>query len=193
MNNYYHSKEYWRKRKIAENQVKKLAPNLKPKETGIYTWFRVKEYAVYCGQSVDILERTLSHLFAYDHLGNSVRNHGIYSKDNPTGWRFTYFTCDKDKLDQLEREEIAKYQKLGCDMLNITSGGQNEGKVDINQRQASKGYQEGLHKGYEKCKKEIKELFEKYLVAEIKEKPNKIKERKLKEFKEWLNGEEIKS
>ena len=185
------NKQVWIKKKIAEERIKKICPNIENK-SGIYMWYRNAEIKCYIGQAKGrLLDRSIDLLLQYDHLGNSIRNHGLFSKDNPTGWKLVFYYCDDDQLNDKEREEIAKYRNLGYTLYNITSGGQNEGKVDINQRQASKGYQEGLHKGYEKCKREIQVLFEKYLVAEIKEKPNKIKERKLKEFKEWLNGETI--
>lgn len=181
------NKEYWKNRAIAENKIKKLSPNIDTKSV-IYTWYRVKEYSVYVGQAKNNKERTISHFMAYDHLGKSLRKHGIYDKNNnPTGWRYTYYYCDTDKLDEKEREEIAKYlNREEIDLFNITCGGQNAGKVDINQRQAPKGYKEGVEQGKKVILRQIKELFDKYLVAEIKDKPNKVKERKLQEFYELL-------
>jgi len=185
---YYNSKDYWRKKIIAENRIKSIAPEIK-NQSGIYIWYRYVEIAEYIGQARNLIDRSIQHLNQYDHLGNSIRNHGLYSKNNPFGWRLKYYYCDQTDLDRLEREEIAKAQELGFTLLNITNGGQNVGKTDINKRAESKGYRDGLKQGYANCRKEIKTLFEKYLDFAIKGNNNKIKERKYSEFVKWLENE----
>ena len=70
---------------------------------------------------------------------------------------------------------------------NKTGGGQYD-KKGFEQEQTN-GYYKGLKKGRENQLKEIKVYFDKYIDFVIKGKPNKIKERKLKEFEELLKGE----
>lgn len=197
MSYYHYNKETYVKRKIAENQLKTIAPNLEDRPA-IYTWYRYAEIKCYIGQvkSRRLKERSIEHILAYDHLGNSIRTHKLYSKDNPLGWRLKVEYCSEEDLDDLERQRIAEAQKNGYTLYNITSGGQNAGKEDINQRASGKTYTEGKKYGYQQCLNEIKELFDKYLVAipkdTDKKKNGEIKEiylRKLKEFEELLSTE----
>lgn len=177
-------KQEWRKaRKEVERQIKALVPNMENR-AGIYIWYR-KKYCFYAGQSVKLVDRSVSHLMQYDHLGRSIQKYGLYSKDNPWGWNLTYFYCDEWELNDLERETIAKWNEHNIS-YNITSGGQNEGKVDINQRQAPKGYRDGLAQGRKNAYREIANLFTKWLDVSIKGEPNKVKQRKLGEFTELV-------
>ena len=70
-------------------------------------------------------------------------------------------------------------------MYNIESGG-TVGKEIIGDRKPSKGYYDGLAQARKKTKEEIRVFFDKYLDYSIKGKPNKIKERKLQEFTDYL-------
>lgn len=75
-------------------------------------------------------------------------------------------------------------------MLNKTSGGQGEGKYGIAPNKPSKSYRDGIAQGEKNIKRQIAILFEKYLDVTIKGSSNKIKERKLAEFQEFLKGVE---
>lgn len=189
---YYNSKEYWKKKLIAENRLKKICPDL-PNKSGIYMWYRNAEIKCYVGQARNLMDRSVQHLNQFDHLGNSIRTHGLYSKDKPFGWKLAYFLCDIEELNIKEKEEIAKALEKGYTLYNITSGGQDAGKTDINQRESGKTYTEGKKVGYQNAMREIKELFDKYLKVLPKDndlkKDGNIKEiylRKLKEFNELL-------
>lgn len=164
--------------------IKKIAPNMENR-AGIYVWYR-KKYCFYAGQSVKLLDRSIQHLQQHDHLGLSIRKHGLYDEiKNPYGWNLIYCYCDEGELNQKERETIARWGEHNI-AYNITSGGQDSGKVDINQRAASKNYRDGLHQGRKNALKEIATLFEKYLDYSIKGETSKVKERKLGEFKNLL-------
>lgn len=192
--------DFWKDKYKDKMRILRLCPEMENRP-GIYTWYRIKEIAFYSGQSVKLVDRSVQHLEQYDHLGNSIRTHGLYSKNNPFGWRLRYYYCDESELNEKERQEIAKNVELGYLAYNITSGGQDSGKSDINQRASGKTYREGVAYGYEKCRKEIKEMFEKYLDFRTKSsqecykknKDGELKEiyvKKFNEFKEWLeNGE----
>ena len=51
-----------------------------------------------------------------------------------------------------------------------------------------KGYRKGVEYGRQKALREVEVLFEKYLDAVVKGKTNKLKERKLQEFKSLIGG-----
>ena len=171
-------------------KIKVIAPNMENK-SGIYVWYR-KKYCFYAGQSVKLVDRSIQHLQQYDHLGMSIRKYGLYSKENPYGWNLTYFYCDEWELDDKERETIAKWNEHNIS-YNITSGGQNEGKIDINQRASTKNYTDGLRQGKINAYREIAKIFQKWLEPKIKGEPNKVKIRKLNEFnkliKQYERGE----
>lgn len=164
--------------------IKKIAPNIENR-AGIYVWYR-KKYCFYAGQSVKLLDRSIQHLQQHDHLGLSIRKHGLYDEiKNPYGWNLIYCYCDESELNQKERETIARWGEHNI-AYNITSGGQDSGKVDINQRAATKNYRDGLKQGRKKTLEEIAIFFEKYLDFSIKGETSKVKERKLGEFKNLL-------
>lgn len=153
-------------------------------ESGIYILTREEngfKYA-YIGQSLHIMQRLCEHLRGYQHIDLSLKKHGLWSKENPTGWSVDFFVCDD--LDQQEQKLIKEYANMGYQLRNKTAGGQID-KIGFEQEQ-SKGYHKGVAYGKEKQLKEIKVFFEKYLDFVIKGKPNKTKERKLREFKELL-------
>ena len=175
--------------KSCQQRLKKICPTLN-NESGIYMFYRqeICSYA-YIGQAKDIGRRCADHLTEYDHIANSLKSRGLFSEDNKGGWKLRFFNCPIEQLNDKERETIQTALDKGFVLYNVTSGGQNQGKTDINERKAGKTYRDGLKQGYANCRKEITEMFEKYLDFAIKGKNNKIKERKIKEFKEWLENE----
>ena len=80
-------------------------------------------------------------------------------------------------------------QDKGFELYNITNGGQNEGKTDINERKATKTYRDGLEQGRKNTQKEIAHLFEKNLTYSINGTPNKNKEKAYEKFKKFIEGE----
>lgn len=174
---------------------------------GIYVFTRInpptkdgtqRKYA-YIGQAKSLVDRVAQHLLSFaQRIDISLKTRGMWYKNNPYGWKIDVYYCNENELDQKEREFIAAAQEQGYELYNITSGGQDEGKEDINQRAAGKGYRDGLKVGYSNCLKEIKEYFDKYFqidfMGDYRKKDGSVKEiylRKYNEFKELLeNGKE---
>jgi hypothetical protein len=158
--------------------------------SGIYILTREEEgfkYA-YVGQAKHILTRLAEHLMGYElHIDKSLKKHKLFSEENPTGWQIGWLSYSEQYLNDYERDWIKQYASMGYQMLNKTSGGQDEGKFAIAEQKSPKGYRDGVEYGCKKTRKEVKEYFDKYLDYEIKGKTNKIKERKLKEFEEFLD------
>lgn len=181
-------------RKEAEKK-KLLALNKElDNNSGIYIFTRYENGFKFCyvGQAKHLLDRLVSHLQGYEqHIDRSLKKHKLFNKDNPSGWQLKFFHCSADKLNALEQQTILDYATAGYQMLNKTSGSQGGEKFAIvdNQR---KGYLQGKNEGKIAMLKQIKVYFDKYLDITIKGDTNKIKQRKLQEFMELLNGTEDK-
>lgn len=76
-------------------------------------------------------------------------------------------------------------------MRNKTSGSQGEGKSQIAEYKAAKGYRDGLEQGRKNLAKELSNIAEKHLTIEIREdkRGNKISERQYEKFMELMKGE----
>ena len=171
-----------------KNIIKKLVPNIQDR-SGIYILTREENgfrYGYIGLATVSVWTRLAEHLSGYQHIDLSIRNHGWYSNSNPTGYKIEYFYASSDKLNDLEQEYIKKYANDGYQLRNKTSGSQGKGKFGIADNKPSKGYYDGVSYGTIKTKRKVKEFFDKYLDYKIKGKPNKIKERKLAEFGEFI-------
>jgi hypothetical protein len=173
--------------------IQSLCDNEITCKSGIYAFYRTNEKGEKCfyiGQAKNLLQRTAQHLMGrQQHIDKSLYVHKLYSKDNPNGWKLRVLIyCDEKDLDHFEQFYIKFNQDKGFKSYNVTGGGQFNKKGDIGERQQTKlkSYKNGKDLGYEKARKEIQVFFEKYLDYTIKGKTNKTKERKLKEFKEWL-------
>ena len=176
--------------KVNKEKLLKVNPLL-TNDSGIYILTRIDELGIkyaYIGQAVSVLTRLAQHLAGYSqHIDRSLKSHGLYDRyKNPFGWNVNQIFVKADKLNDAEREYIKKYAMLGYQLRNKTIGGQNAGKLGIDDNKIPKNYHDGLLNGYKKAIKEIAILFDKYLDANIKGTPNKVKERKLGEFRELL-------
>lgn len=182
-------------KKSNEKRLLKINKGL-TNDSGIYFFLRVDENGIkyaYVGQALHILDRLCSHLSGYQHIDLSIKKHGLISDKHPYGWSVSCVKCSSQELDDKERYYIKMYADLGYQLRNKTIGGQNEGKVGIDDNKPSKGYYDGLSQGYKNCWNEVKEYFDKYLIYEIKEpKLNKkgkvfaIKQSKFDCFTKWL-------
>ena len=160
-----------------------------PEDCGIYILTRREngfKYA-YVGQAKHILTRMAEHMRGYQHIDLSMRKHGLYSKDNETGWQLWWAHFPEHELDEKEQEYIKQYANLGYQMRNKTAGGQGQGKFDIAEA-PQKGYRQGLAKGYENARKDVAKWFAKNLTYSINGAPNKNKEKALNKFEEFLNN-----
>ena len=123
--------------------------------------------------------------FRYD---LSIKKHGLWNEDNPSGWRIDFMYCPEERLDEIERTMIADYANRGFQLRNKTAGGQDSGKFGIADNRPAKGYHDGLQQGYKNAIKEIKHLFDLYLTAVITaNKPTKRHENALQKFYQIIN------
>ena len=171
-----------------KNKQKILSVNpFVPEKSGIYILTRYEGGFKYCyiGQAKNILARLADHLKGYQKIDNSIRKHGIGCNTDLNRWNIDFRLFAESELDQKEKEFILQYASNGYQMRNETTGGQGQGKKDLGDK-VVKGYQNGLHNGYNKARKDIAKLFDKNLVAVINGSSNKNKEKALEKFKEFL-------
>ena len=178
-------------KKMNEKRILDVCPDMKRK-SGIYFYTRTDENGIsyfYIGQSVDCLERSISHLTGYQHIDLSIKKRGFYSEKNPYGWKLNVMYYPKDKLDEMEQYWILEYTKRGYQCrYNKTAGGQGEGKEKINEFKASKTYRDGLKQGYKNASREVSHLFELHLDYKAKsDKPSKNQQKAIDKFDKFLN------
>ena len=170
--------------------IKKNCPSV-TEESGIYILFRNENGFKfgYVGQAKHLLTRLAQHLKGYQHIDLSIRKHGFYSTDNPCGYKIYCHEFAKSELNDKEQFYIKYLADNGYQLRNKTSGSQGEGKKDIADV-PTKGYLEGLHRGYEKARKEVAHLFDLHLDFVVKGKSNKRKEKAYIKFENFLKGED---
>ena len=181
--------------KGAYNFYKKELLKLNPKlnnESGIYIYTRTDEDGIkyfYVGQSVHILDRCISHMTGYQHIDLSLKKRGLFSEDNPLGWKLGFLNYPTEELDKWEQHWIKEYTKAGYQCrYNKTAGGQGEGKEKINDYRPAKNYRDGLEQGKINCSREISHLFDLHLNVSCKsDKPNKNQEKALNKFQDFLD------
>ena len=134
------------------------------------------------------MERLGSHLSGRtQHIDRSILKHGLYSEKNPTGYKIHFLEYPEEMLDEMEQKYIKQYANAGYQLRNVESGG-SEGKTDIGERKASKGYYDGIAQGRKNVQKEIAHLFRLHLDFKTKkEPPNKLQEKALQKFKDFLD------
>lgn len=188
------SNQNFRRAKAIEvkNKEKILAANpLLDENSGIYFLIRTDENDIryaYIGQAKHLLSRLAEHLVGYQHIDLSLKKHGLYSEENPCGWKIGFLHFSVSELDKMEQHYIKQYAQNGYQLRNKTAGGQGEGKSQIDEYRPAKGYYDGLKQGYRNASKEVAHLFEKHLNVSIKsDKPNKIQQKALEKFYNFLN------
>lgn len=174
-----------------EKRILDVCPDMKRK-SGIYFYTRTDENGIsyfYIGQSVDCLERSISHLTGYQHIDLSIKKRGFYSENNPYGWKLNVMYYPKDKLDEMEQYWILEYTKKGYQCrYNKTAGGQGEGKEKINEFKPSKGYRDGLKQGEKNLARELSSIAEKHLIIRLKpeKEHNKVSQKQYEKFMDLL-------
>ena len=175
----------------AKNKNRWLAvnPDLNDK-SGIYILTREEngfKYA-YIGQAKHILTRLAQHLVTFQRIDLSLKAHGLYSEDNPTGWKVGAINYPIEELDEKEQFYILKYAQYGYQLRNLTSGSQGQGKEKIDDYRPAKGYRDGIKQGYKNASKEISHLFDLHLDYKPKsDRPNKNQEKAMQKFEDFLN------
>lgn len=163
--------------------------------SGIY--FLLREDSVtgikfsYVGQARAIENRLLQHLRGFQRIDISLKSHGLYSEDNPDGWRIEFIHFPIDQLDEKERYYITLYAKNGYQSRNIDTGG-GSGKRELGERKQPKGYRDGLKQGKKNSSREVAHLFEKHLDYKPKnDPPNRYQKQAVEKFEEFLNYHKI--
>ena len=178
----------------AENKkrILKVCPDC-PNTSGIYFLLREENGFKfgYIGQAKHILSRLAGHLRGYQHIDLSIKKHGLYSEENPCGYRVNFLEFPENLLDEKEQEYILKYANAGYQLRNKTSGGQGEGKQGISANKTKKGYYDGLEQGKKKSREYIADLFNRHLtVSTKKQPPTKPQEKALQKFYDFINIDE---
>lgn len=163
--------------------------------SGIYFLTREDEdgflYA-YIGQAKHIMQRLCSHLVGFQHIDLSLKSHGLYSKENPYGWKVNFKTYPVNQLDEKEQYYIKQYALNGYQLRNKTSGSQGTGKKKIDEYKPSRGYRDGLAQGRKNCSREMAHLFEKHLDYKPKnDPPNRYQQQAMEKFEDFLNEYKI--
>lgn len=192
------------KAKAIEKQNKKRLLKVNPKlndRSGIYFLLRTDEngfrYA-YIGQATkSVLQRLASHLSGYkQHIDKSLKAHGLYSEDNPYGWRVEFLNFPKDELDEKEKFYIKQYADAGYQLRNVSVGGQGSERDSgqIGERKPPKGYFQGILQGKRVLARELSSIAEKHLKIEIKpeKQNNKVSQKQFEKFKELMNEDSYK-
>lgn len=188
------------KAKAIEKQNKKrlLAVNPKLNErSGIYFLLRTNEQGfkfAYIGQARSVLQRLASHLSGYkQHIDLSLKSHGLYSEDNPYGWRVEFLNFPEDELDEKEKFYIKQYADAGYQLRNVSVGGQGSERDSgqIGERKPPKGYMQGILQGKKVLSRDLSSIAQKYLKIELRDeyKGKKVPERQFEKFKELMNEE----
>ena len=160
-------------------------------ESGIYFLTRTDEngfrYA-YIGQAVHILQRLAGHLVGYQHIDLSLKKHGLYSIENPHGWKIGFMHFPVSQLDEKEQYYIKMYADNGYQLRNKTSGSQGEGKAQIDEYRSTKGYRDGIKQGRKNLARELSSIADKHLTISVRadKQGNKVSEKQFEKFKELL-------
>ena len=173
-----------------KQRLLKVCPEL-TEESGVYFLTRQEngfKYA-YVGQAKHILTRLAQHLKGYQHIDLSLKKHGLWSEENKTGWKIDFIRYPEKDLNEKEQVWIKEFANAGYQLRNKTTGSQGKGKAVLGDQKERKGYNQGLHNGYEKARKEIAKLFDKNLIYIINGKTNKNKQKAFEKFTQFIKGE----
>jgi hypothetical protein len=179
--------------KANKERILQVCPDC-PDRSGIYFLLREENGFrwAYIGQARKLCTRLAQHLNGYQHIDLSLKKHGLWSDENPTGWRVHYLEFPQDQLDEMEQKYIKNYANKGYQLRNHESGG-HEGKVALESRNSSRGYYDGLAQGHKNAQKMIAHLFDKHLVVSTKKNPPTVNQQKaLDKFMNFINWEEEK-
>lgn len=174
-----------------EKRILQVCPNC-PNTSGIYFLLRKEDgfNFGYVGQAKHIRERLASHLSGYQHIDLSIKKHGLYSDDNPTGYKVHFIECPEDMLDDMEKKYIKMYANAGYQMKNSTVGGQGKGKRGLDNARQPKGYYDGIEQGQKNARKLVQTWFKHLDFTTKKTPPTKNQQKAFERFTEYLNGDD---
>ena len=173
--------------KANQERLLKVNPDLTD-ESGIYFLTRVQPEG-YIGQARHICQRLCQHLSGYDqYVDRSLKAHGLYSENNPYGYKVNFLPFPESKLDEMEQYYIQKYLENGYRLKNKTAGSQGAGKVKIADFKPAKGYRDGLTQGRKNLARELSHIIDTHLTVELKPEKvgNKVSQRAFEKFKGLL-------
>ena len=173
--------------KANRERLLKVNPDLTD-ESGIYFLTRVQPEG-YVGQARHVCQRLCQHLSGYDqYVDRSLKAHGLYSENNPYGYKVNFLPFPESKLDEMEQYYIQKYLENGYRLKNKTAGSQGVGKAKIADFKPAKGYHDGIKAGKKSLAKELSHIIDKHLTVSLKEdkENNKVSQRAFEKFKGLL-------
>lgn len=187
--------------KAIEQKNKKKLLEINPKlddRSGIYFLTRVDEDGIkfsYIGQARHVISRLAQHLVGYQHIDLSLKKHGLYSSENPYGWKVNFVHIKESDLDEMERYYIKQFANAGYQLRNKTSGSQGEGKKQIDEYRPAKGYRDGIQQGKISLARELKHIIDKHLTVELKpeKRGNKVSVKALEKFNALLDENNYKT
>jgi hypothetical protein len=143
----------------------------------------------YVGQAKNLLKRLAEHLSGYQHIDCSIKKHKFYDEEsNPYGYHVNVIEeCDEEDMDERERYWIKEFADKGYQLRNATTGSQGQGKATLGDGKSTKGYREGLSRGYDNARRDVAKWFEKNLTYSINGKDGKLKQRAYEKFTEFIN------
>ena len=164
-----------------EKRIKEVCPDI-TSASGIYFILREENGFKfgYIGKAKHLKERLGQHLIGYQHIDLSIKKHGLWSEENPTGYKIHFLQFPESELDEKERYFIQRYANAGWQMRNVESGGTN-GKTDIADRRPSRGYWDGIDQGEKRLARELKHIIDTHLVISLK-KQTKTAQKALEKF-----------
>lgn len=175
-------KQIYAIKKANEERILKVCPNC-PNTSGIYFLLREDNGFKfgYIGQAKHLLSRLAQHLSGYQHIDLSIKKHGLWNKENPTGYKVHFLEFAENMLDEMEQKYIKQYANAGYQMRNATSGSQGVGKKGLDNARPTRTYYDGLEQGKKVMAREIKYIIDTHLEIRLK-KETKISVKALEKF-----------
>ena len=187
--------------KAIEQKNKKKLLEINPRlddKSGIYFLTRVDEDGIkfsYIGQARHVISRLAQHMSGYtQHIDKSLKAHGLYSSENPYGWKVDFVHTKESDLDEMEQHYIKKFANAGYQLRNKTSGSQGVGKKQIDEYRPVKGYRDGVQQGKISLARDLKHIIDKHLTVELKpeKQGNKVSMKALEKFNALLDENNYK-
>ena len=178
-------------KKKNEERIKAVCPDC-PNTSGIYFLLREEDGFRYCyiGQAKRLLDRLASHLSGYQHIDLSIKKHGLWSEENPTGYKVHFLEFPESQLNDMEQKYIKQYANAGYQLRNETTGSQGKGKKALGDAKSPKGYYQGIEQGEKNARKMVAHLFKLHLdYVPKKNPPTKNQQKALEKFRDFLDVE----
>ena len=185
-------KQIYARKAECERRIKEVCTNA-THESGIYCFTRVDEDGfkfAYVGlASKSLLTRLGEHLVGYQHIDLSIKKHGLYSQENPYGYKVDILCkCPAEECNEKEQYYIKKAADAGYQLRNHNSGSQGKGRRTFDNAKPSKTYREGLAQGYTNARREVAHWFSLHLNVSMK-KQTKNAEKAYNKFMEFIDLE----